>query len=150
MRTVLNYDVVQHLAYLCVLEGALFTGKERDAESGNDYFGARYYASSMGRFLSPDWSAKAEPLPYAKLDNPQTLNLYNYMRNNPLTEVDADGHCAEDACVGETVVGIGILAYGAVAGLQAYESTPAGQRSMETFTSAAGNPHTTESDFRIQ
>ena len=51
------------------------TGKERDTESGNDYFGARYYASSMGRFLSPDWSAKAEPVPYAKLDNPQSLNL---------------------------------------------------------------------------
>jgi RHS repeat-associated protein len=33
-----------------------FTGKERDAESGNDYFGARYYASSMGRWMSPDWS----------------------------------------------------------------------------------------------
>ena len=49
-----------------------FTGKERDTESGNDYFGARYYASSMGRFMSPDWSAKAEPVPYAKLDNPQS------------------------------------------------------------------------------
>jgi RHS repeat-associated protein len=45
-----------------------FTGKERDAENGNDYFGARYFASTMGRFLSPDWSAKAEPVPYAKLD----------------------------------------------------------------------------------
>jgi RHS repeat-associated protein len=32
----------------------VFTGKERDAESGNDYFGARYYSSSMGRFMSPD------------------------------------------------------------------------------------------------
>ena len=31
-----------------------FSGKERDSESGNDYFGARYYGSSMGRFLSPD------------------------------------------------------------------------------------------------
>jgi len=70
-----------------------FTGKERDAESGNDYFGARYYASSMGRFLSPDWSAKEEPVPYAKLDSPQTLNLYQYMRNNPLGGVDPDGHC---------------------------------------------------------
>ena len=69
------------------------TGKERDAESGNDYFGARYYASSMGRWLSPDWAAKAEPVPYAKLDDPQTLNLYRYMRNNPLGGVDADGHC---------------------------------------------------------
>ena len=61
-----------------------FTGKERDAESGNDYFGARYYASAMGRFLSPDWSAKQDPVPYARLDNPQTLNLYAYLRNNPL------------------------------------------------------------------
>jgi RHS repeat-associated protein len=69
-----------------------FTGKERDSESGNDYFGARYYASSMGRFLSPDWSAKAEPVPYAKLDDPQSLNLYAYVGNNPLTHVDLDGH----------------------------------------------------------
>jgi RHS repeat-associated protein len=69
-----------------------FTGKERDTESGLDYFGARYYASSMGRFMSPDWAAKAEPVPYAKLDNPQSLNLYAYMRNNPLGGVDQDGH----------------------------------------------------------
>jgi len=69
------------------------TGKERDAESGSDYFGARYYASTMGRFLSPDWSAQEEPVPYARLDNPQTLNLYAYLRNNPLIRVDADGHC---------------------------------------------------------
>jgi RHS repeat-associated protein len=60
-----------------------FTGKERDTESGNDYFEARYYASSMGRFMSPDWSAKAEPVPYAKLDDPQSLNLYAYVRSNP-------------------------------------------------------------------
>ena len=70
----------------------LFTGKERDAESGNDYFGARYYASSIGRFLSPDWSAKAEPVPYAKLEDPQSLNLFAYVRNNPLISIDADGH----------------------------------------------------------
>jgi RHS repeat-associated protein len=65
-----------------------FTDKERDTESGNDYFGARYYASSMGRFMSPDWSAKAEPVPYSKLDDPQTLNLYAYVTNNPLTRRD--------------------------------------------------------------
>jgi RHS repeat-associated protein len=33
-----------------------FTGKERDAESGLDMFGARYYANAMGRFTTPDWS----------------------------------------------------------------------------------------------
>ena len=63
------------------------TGKERDTESGNDYFGARYYASSMGRFMSPDYDEAEddpEPVPYADLENPQTLNLYAYGRNNPL------------------------------------------------------------------
>jgi RHS repeat-associated protein len=69
-----------------------FTGKERDAESGLDYFGARYYASNMGRWMSPDWAAKAEPVPYAKLDDPQSLNLYSYVGNNPLSRADADGH----------------------------------------------------------
>jgi RHS repeat-associated protein len=69
-----------------------FTGKERDIESGNDYFGARYYASAMGRWMSPDWSAKAEPVPYSKLTDPQTLNLYSYVGNNPLSRFDDDGH----------------------------------------------------------
>ena len=82
--------------YDCPIQHALLdyslTGKERDSESGNDYFGARYYASSMGRWLSPDWSAKAEPVPYAKMGNPQSLNLYAYVRNNPLRGVDPDGH----------------------------------------------------------
>jgi RHS repeat-associated protein len=72
-----------------------FTGKERDPESKLDYFGARHYSSSMGRFMSPDWSSKAEPVPYSSLDNPQTLNLYGYVNNNPLSHADADGHCCE-------------------------------------------------------
>jgi len=70
-----------------------FTGKERDSESGLDNFGTRYDASSMGRFMSPDWSASPEPVPYAKLDDPQSLNLYAYARNNPVTHTDPDGHC---------------------------------------------------------
>ena len=72
--------------------GSRSTGKERDTESGNDYFEARYYSSAMGRFMSPDWSAKEEPVPYAKLGDPQTLNLYSYVENGPLNRVDADGH----------------------------------------------------------
>jgi RHS repeat-associated protein len=72
-----------------------FTGKERDSESGNDYFEARYYSSAMGRFLIPDWSVKIEPVPYAKLDNPQSLNLYSYVLNSPLSNLDTDGHACE-------------------------------------------------------
>lgn len=70
-----------------------FTGKERDPESGLDYFGARYYGSNMGRFMSPDWSEEPEAIPYASLSNPQSMNLYSYVKNNPLRQADPDGHC---------------------------------------------------------
>jgi RHS repeat-associated protein len=64
-----------------------FTGKERDTESGNDYFEARFYASSTGRFMSPDPSG----LTYADPANPQSLNLYSYALNNPLINIDPTG-----------------------------------------------------------
>jgi len=70
-----------------------FTGKERDTESGNDNFAARFYSSSMGRFLSPDPSAidLADPL------DPQQLNLYSYTRNNPINATDPSGlNCVWD------------------------------------------------------
>jgi RHS repeat-associated protein len=69
-----------------------FTGKERDSESGLDNFTARYFSASMGRFMSPDWSAKPQPVPYSILGRPQSLNLYSYVQNNPATNIDADGH----------------------------------------------------------
>ncbi len=77
------------------------TGKERDAESGLDYFGARYYASNMGRMMSPDYSDEddgPQAIPYYNPSNPQSLNLYSYVHNNPLTGVDPDG----DDCVTQT------------------------------------------------
>ncbi len=61
-----------------------FTGKVRDNESGNDYFGARYFGSTMGRFLSPDPTG-------GHTEDPQTLNKYMYVRNNPLTLTDPTG-----------------------------------------------------------
>ena len=69
-----------------------FTAKERDTESNLDYFLARYFSGAQGRFTSPDWSAKPQPVPYADLKDPQTLNLYAYVRNNPLNRTDPDGH----------------------------------------------------------
>jgi len=50
-----------------------FTLKERDIETGLDYFEARYYSSSQGRFTSPD-----EPLVGQDASDPQTWNLYSY------------------------------------------------------------------------
>ena len=64
----------------------LFTGKERDTESGLDNFGARYMASTMGRFMSPDPSNLS-----VDWWLPQTWNRYTYGLNNPLTMVDKNG-----------------------------------------------------------
>jgi RHS repeat-associated protein len=66
--------------------------KERDPESNIDDFGARFYSSTYGRWMSPDWSAAPEPVPYANLSNPQTLNLYALVQDNPETFADLDGH----------------------------------------------------------
>ncbi len=69
-----------------------FTGKERDAETGNDYFGARYLSAAQMRWTIPDWSAREDPVPYSDLRSPQTLNLYAYLHNNPVGGADPDGH----------------------------------------------------------
>lgn len=69
-----------------------FTGKERDSETGLDYFGARYYANALGRFTAAD-EALADEDPA----NPQSWNLYTYVRNNPLIYIDRDGRvCTYD------------------------------------------------------
>jgi RHS repeat-associated protein len=63
-----------------------FTGKERDAESNLDYFLARYYSGSQGRFTSPD-PQNAGAIP----EDPQSWNAYAYARNNPLLFTDPTG-----------------------------------------------------------
>ena len=78
-----------------------FTGKERDAESGLDYFGARHYASPIGRWTVPDWAAKPTDVPYANFGNPQSLNLYSYVQNNPTTVGDPDGHLGVEEVASE-------------------------------------------------
>jgi hypothetical protein len=49
----------------------------------------------LGRFVTPDWAAKAVAVPYADFGNPQSLNLYTYGKNNPMTFSDPDGHLAD-------------------------------------------------------
>jgi RHS repeat-associated protein len=69
------------------LQRALITGKERDQETGLDYFGARYMSAAQGRFTGPD-----EPLIDQDPADPQSWNLYAYVRNNPLKYVDLTGN----------------------------------------------------------
>ncbi len=95
MDTAFSYDCGSRLVH----SAHLFTGKERDTESGNDYFGARYYGSSMGRFMSPDPSMEG-----AILELPQTWNKYSYMYNRPTYGTDPDGRCPP--CIGAIVGGV--------------------------------------------
>jgi RHS repeat-associated protein len=64
-----------------------FTSKERDSETGLDYFGARYYGNALGRFATPD-----DPFADQDQADPQSWNMYSYVRNNPTDYSDPDGH----------------------------------------------------------
>jgi RHS repeat-associated protein len=59
------------------------TSKERDNETGLDYFLARYYSPTQGRFASVDPMA-------GSIGDPQSLNGYSYVWNNPLKLTDND------------------------------------------------------------
>jgi RHS repeat-associated protein len=64
-----------------------FSGKERDKETGFDYFGARYYGSKIGRFTTVDPAMNLQ----RAISDPQQWNRYSYVQNRPLTLVDPDG-----------------------------------------------------------
>ena len=73
-----------------------FDGMERDAESGLDHTLHRQYASNYGRWLSPDPGG----VKVVNLEDPQTWNMYAYVRNNPTTLTDPTGlytaNCNDD------------------------------------------------------
>jgi RHS repeat-associated protein len=62
----------------------MFTTYERDAESGNDYASFRYDINRLGRFASPDLLA-------GSVADPQSLNRYAYVLNDPVNFVDPLG-----------------------------------------------------------
>ena len=64
----------------------LFSGKERDSETNLDYFSARYFSGAQGRFSSAD-----DPLIDQSPSDPQSWNLYAYVRNNPLKNIELTG-----------------------------------------------------------
>ncbi|MBI4905287.1 MAG: RHS repeat-associated core domain-containing protein [Acidobacteria bacterium] len=105
-------------------ETVRFTGKERDAETGLDYFGARYFSGAQGRFTSPDPFSAVDELDGETFDdylaNPQYWNKYAYSLNNPLKYKDSDGHLPHAV--------VGALVGGGVGGaLELYSQIRSGQ-----------------------
>jgi RHS repeat-associated protein len=117
-----------------------FTGKERDTETGLDYFGARFLNSNMGRWMSPDWSASAEPVPYASPANPQSLNLYAYVQNNPLSKRDLDGHDWVYDYLTRHTSDTQLNAFNGLMALQAERAQQQGQSHQVTITYDKGVP----------
>jgi RHS repeat-associated protein len=64
-----------------------YTGQRLDA-TGLMHFRARYYASSLGRFVSADTLVLSP-------SDPQQLNRYAYALNSPLNYTDPSGHAAD-------------------------------------------------------
>lgn len=105
----------------------LYTGKELDKDTGLYYYGARYYAPGVRRWTQPDVNI-------TDLYNPQDLNRYTYVRNNPLVYVDPSGNVPQvvaAAAATAPVIGAG-MAFGAAGGFVNYQLTvPAAQKSPE-------------------
>lgn len=76
----------------------------------------------MGRWMSSDWSAKQEPVPYVKLDNAQSLNLYSYVGNNPLSRIDDDGHTVVEIRYTPVAGGLGYHSYIVVTDTNGYQT----------------------------
>jgi RHS repeat-associated protein len=87
MQTRFIYDGSS--CYVCIhtLLRSRYTGKERDIESGLDHFQFRSYSSTMGRWMSPDPAG----MQAVDISNPQSLNRYAYVQNNPVSFVDPLG-----------------------------------------------------------
>ncbi|OQY89921.1 MAG: hypothetical protein B6D41_10085 [Chloroflexi bacterium UTCFX4] len=68
-----------------------FTGQKSDDSTGLMFYGARYYDVTLGRFIQPD-TIVPQPM------DPQSLNRYSYVRNNPINLIDPSGHAEEPSC----------------------------------------------------
>ena len=110
----------EHVVTDTCLQNYKFTGKERDPETQNDYFGARFYQSNLGRFMSPDPGR----MNLSTFADPQRINRYTYVRNNPLRNVDSDGREMKTATSGAALDQL-------VSRLAAVERRPSGQAALQ-------------------
>ena len=125
-----------------------YTGDEHDSESNTEHTQFRQLSTTQGRWLSPD--------PYMgsmDLTNPQSLNRYAYVSNNPLNAVDPVGldqvklldpaTCDGIACGGNGVLGGGIGGGGGIFGASYTPGLPGGViLGNDIFDAISGAPGT--------
>lgn len=120
-----------------------FTGQYRD-DTGLLFYNARYYDPGIGRFVSADsivpsagsltvtpndavatkaWGEKGAA------GNPQELNRYSYVNNNPVGAGDPTGHCLLVCALVGGAIGAGV-AYG----VQVYQNTQSGMDIQHAMT----------------
>jgi RHS repeat-associated protein len=118
----------------------LYTGQQHDPESGLDDFHARYYgaARNVGRFMTADPSGKGA----AELEDPQTWNLYAYVRNNPMTLTDPSGLAPLTPDPASNTASLSLAAAGAGGWSDAYDQAVAA--AAEDAAAAQNQPATFE------
>jgi len=88
------YGLERNVSDDSVTADYVYTGKEYDSETGLVYFGGRYYAPELGRWITPDpLFLEKEPKKIAEM--PKELNLYAYVQGNPMSAVDRDGEATD-------------------------------------------------------
>jgi RHS repeat-associated protein len=78
-----------------------YTGKPQDSGTGLYYYAARYYDSSIGRFITRDPASQP-------LTDPQTHALYPYVKDNPETFTDSSGQCLDKFGLCLAIIGLGL------------------------------------------
>lgn len=127
----------------CVCAGnnyPFLTLKERDIETGLDYFKARYYSSAQGRFTSPD-----APFADQRQTDPSSWNSYAYVRNNPCNRTDPDGRCSPPSGLKPGQVGICIEAFIAAKTIEKF-----GMKAHGDGRTFSGTDDTLSAKFRTQ
>jgi RHS repeat-associated protein len=115
-----------------VIISTKFTSKERDAETGFDFFGARYLSGQQGRRTNVDPAFESE-----EVENPPSWNRYSYVYNRPLAFTDNDGRCPQ--CLPALAVGAAgaAVAAGTTAFTEWYNTGDV--RGRDVWAAAAGS-----------